>query len=189
MPGPGPPYNNLQEKEVTFKMFITEAEMKRRLASPKNLVNSLGEKKDYLQDNQLNQAIHIPLVKHTSTAPDEIKNLAANLIAAGEKKKVVAKELNLSPKQIASAQEKFRVSSEKTIDRLRELAIEKTIIALGLMTQDKFENASLKDLAATAASLSRTIERTSPKEANNTVQFIIHAPQAKTLGQYKVLDV
>ena len=167
-------------------MFITHEEMQRRLESAKNLKNIIPEKSVRVPNN--GSVRHEPMHKITPAAPKEVKILAASLVGLGEKTKTVCKELGLSPKQVYSAKNAEQVVN--TLDRVRELALTKTLIALGLMTDDKFENASLKDLSAVASNLSRVYEKTGTREnISNTVQFIVHSPQMKSLGQYQVLDV
>lgn len=164
-------------------MLISEAEMNRRLNSTKNLVNSLASK-----DRQNQTIVRKPLVKHTPPAPEQLKNTAATLVALGEKTSIVCAELGLSPKQVYSA--KNAVQVQNTLDRVRELALDKTLIALGLMTDDKFANANLKDLSTVAANLSRVVDKMSPRESlSQTVQFIVHSPETKSLGSYRVVDV
>jgi methylphosphotriester-DNA--protein-cysteine methyltransferase len=160
-------------------MFITEQEMQRRLSSEKNLVNLFASAKNLVEHKNM----HV----YTPPASKVEKIIAASLVAQGESVKDVVAATGLSPKQIAS--EKHAPEVKKTVDRVKELALEKTLIALGLMTQEKFENANLKDLAVAASSTAKVYERISERENASSVQFIIHAPQVKNLSQYKVIDV
>jgi hypothetical protein len=163
-------------------MEITQEEMNRRLNSTKNLINKLN-----IADNQGPSIVRKPMHVYTPTAPKEVKILAAALVASGAAASDVGKELGLSLKQVAS--EKNNPVVLDTMERVRNLALDKMLIAMGLMTQDKFENATLKDLAATCGSLSRVIEKTQSRDSGPIVQFIVHAPQAKSMGSYQTIDV
>jgi Holliday junction resolvasome RuvABC endonuclease subunit len=164
-------------------MIITEAEMHRRLNSSKNLINSLPPARPSAVRIE-----HQPMHKNTPTAPAELKAVAATLVALGEKSVDVQSALGLSAKQVYSAKNSEAVKN--TVDRVRELALDKMLIAMDLMSEEKFANANLKDLSSVAANLSRVVEKTSPREnAGTHVQFIIHSPQAKNLSQYQVVDV
>jgi hypothetical protein len=170
-------------------MFITNDEAQRRLNSTKNLANSVVKP---FQNNgsgagEINPTItHKPLVKPGLTAPLGLKTIAQSLVAQGEKRADVQAAFNLSAGQTRTGDEQ-RVAH--TIERVRDLALDKMLIAMGLMTQDKFENASLKDLGAVTAHLSRVIEKTQPRESGTNVQFVIHAPAQKSLGMYRTIDV
>ena len=163
-------------------MLITYEEMQRRLNSSRNLVNKL---------NILNSGVKVqqlPIKKHTPAANKDVKVAAATLVALGTPTKDVCSQFNLSPAQVYSAKDDPRVQS--SIDRVRNLALDKMLIAMGLMTQEKFENATLKDLASSVSSLSRAVSSIAPKESgDNVVQFIVHAPQSKSLSQYKTIEV
>ena len=163
-------------------MEITYEEMNRRLNSTKNLINKLN-----IADNQGPSVVRKPMHVYTPTAPKEVKILAASLVASGATASDVSKELGLSLKQVAS--EKNNPIVLDTMERVRNLALDKMLIAMGLMTQDKFENATLKDLAATCGSLSRVIEKTQSRDSGPVVQFIVHAPQAKSMGSYQTINV
>jgi len=163
-------------------MRISNEELQRRLNSTKNLTNILS--------NRQPNAKVLPMYKHTPPAPPEIKKTAAILVGLGASVDSVKKELHLSDKQVRSATEQFADAVASAQDRVRNLALDKLMIALGLMTQDKFENASLKDLSTSAAALAKVADKMQPRETQgDRVQFIVHVPQAKSLGQYKVVDV
>jgi hypothetical protein len=164
-------------------MFITNDEAQRRLNSVKNLTNSL---KEVQSGAAVPEVVHKPLVTPGSPAPLGLKTIAQSLIAQGEKRADVQAAFNLSAGQTRTGDEQ-RVAH--TIERVRDLALDKMLIAMGLMTQDKFENASLKDLGAVTAHLSRVIEKTQPRESGTNVQFVIHAPAQKSLGMYRTIDV
>jgi hypothetical protein len=171
------------------ELFISESELQRRLNSSKNLTAVVRPCVSEKESHKV-QIIHEPMVRQTPDAPEEVRKIAATLSGVGEKVVDIAAALNLSPSQVHSAIKKFDFPNKNSTERLKELALDKTMIALGLMTQEKFENASLKDLSTVAANLSRVMERCSPREiGNNTVQFIVHAPAQKSLGNYEVIDV
>jgi len=197
-------------------MNITQNEMLRRLNSPHNLSNRLNKPAAPSPTNpasspSLKQPViivpipahvdvpqvdephtvdvrHAGMHKGTKHAPQMLKDHAAILAGQGVKTRDIQAATGLSPAQIHAAKNQPNV--QDTLDRVRNLALDKLMIAMGLMTQDKFENAKLEELAKTASSLARVAEKMLPKETNNnTVQFIMHAPQAKQLSQYDVIDV
>ena len=164
-------------------MFITAEEMNRRLGSNKNLSPSVPVPTDN------------PLPKNSATkdnpkedVPESLKTLAASLVAQGVSESIVCKEFSVKPKDIQSMIGTTTVS--KNTERIRELALNKLLIALGLMTADKYENASLKDLSTNVTALSRVIEKTSDVTAlGSRVQFFVYAPDQRSIQDYKVIDV
>jgi len=164
-----------------IKMFIDEKELLRRINSTKNLVNTVKEKPAETV------VVKKPLREQSQQAPEGLKIIAASLIAQGEKPADVQQAFNLSAAQVNA--EKSNPAVARTLDRVRELALDKMLLSLGLMTQDKFDNASLRDLSHVAADLSRVIERTTKEDGSSKVQFILHVPETKSIAGYKVIDV
>ena len=155
-------------------MEITIEEMQRRLASPKNLANT---------------------VVAPSKADISRQILAGTLVKTGESANEVAKVMNLDIPQVKQA---ARTSDpviadprDSGINRVRDLAIEKTLIALGAMTPDKFESADLKSLSSVAANLSRVVDKTTERERdrNTTVNVVLYSPVAKSESDFKVIDI
>jgi hypothetical protein len=123
---------------------------------------------------------------------DKLKIIAKSLAAQGVPDNTISTELNISRKDIISPESK-EVSKRvrANMDRIHDLATDRLMIALGLMTQDKFEDAILRDLNGSVVALSKVIEQTRPREEDEKigVQFIVHAPESKKLKQYNIIDV
>lgn len=172
-------------------MIITHEEMQRRLNSSKNLTSVISQTQTQTKQDSKSGS-------HTDqkAVPENLRCLGASLVAQGVPEKQVSKELNIPVKDLRinpndPADKEFSKRVQDSIDKVRELALSKMIIALGLMTPDKFENASLKDLTAATANLSRVIGQTSERESagSTNVQFIVHVPPTKDIGQYRVIDI
>ena len=164
-------------------MIIDEKELQRRLNSNRNLVNSVLPKPASVPSVSPVSSIN----KEEKPASNDMRVLGASLIRQGVPEAIVCKEFKLTHKEVRSANEQ-RVGSN--IDKIREIALEKLLIGLGLMTQDKFENADLKVLSQSVTAISRVLERTSEKENNSTtVQFVVHTPESRPVSGYRVIDV
>jgi hypothetical protein len=73
---------------------------------------------------------------------------------------------------------------------VRELALDRLLITLGLMTPDMLASASLKELSTNTANLSRVLDKTAPKEMNdNRVQFLVYAPGPRRMDAFSIQDV
>jgi hypothetical protein len=163
-------------------MEISQAELERRLNSSKNLAN-------VIQKPPAQKSVVTP--KETPKHIDSTtRTVAAILANSGDKQ--TAKDLGLSSTQIKSAQNSSKIQNKVSAgtERVRELALDKLMSALGLMTEEKFENANLRELSGVARDMSRVVESTTEKVVQDSrLQIIIQAPPQKTEDYYKTLDV
>lgn len=118
--------------------------------------------------------------------------IAKALLAQGVPENVLRAEFNISTRDLrrSSPAEDNKVS--ESIRRIRELALDKMMIALGLMTPDKFENAPLKEINGSVMALSRCLQQTiTPESITNEfgVKFVVHTPASKNIKQFEILDV
>ena len=123
---------------------------------------------------------------------NRMKIIAQALIKQGVSEREVSRHLNITVQTLRSISEQDSKKVSSSIEKIRELAIDRLMIALGLMTQDKFENASLKELTNACGQLSKVISQTDPnlvQGEHNNVQFIIHAPIARSIKDYQIIDV
>ena len=76
------------------------------------------------------------------------------------------------------------------IESLRDLALEKTLQALGLITIDKLLDANLDDLSKVAFRLSQiAIPKFDSTEDNSKINITIYAPEQKLESSYKTIEV
>src|SRR5260370_8172169 len=130
-------------------MQISEEELRRRLSSNKNLKNSLSDK--IVENIHPAKVVNIK-ESHRENIP-QVKNdsirIVAGILSHTQSVSSVARELNLTPQQVDSAKNSpvLRSKINNGLERIRELALDKLCLALGLMTQKKFKNAQLKHLS------------------------------------------
>jgi|SRR5271157_2016787 len=177
-------------------MKIDQQEMERRLNSNKNLANkfppSAAGKVPVEFPKENIKVVPIEPEKRVSPANTNTRILAGTL-AKQQPAREVATALNLTIDQVYKAKTTRNPAvangRDAAINRVQELALEKTIQALGLMTDEKFFNANLKDLSIVAANMSRIIEKTSDRENSTSIQLVVYTPEQRTEKSYKVLDV
>jgi hypothetical protein len=132
-----------------------------------------------------------------NSIPTGLQIVARSLIAQGVSEKDVTRELNVPARETHanSKDDKYiKERSRLSIEKIHELALNRTMIALGLMTEDKLESASLKELSQTTTSLAKVLSATAPreeseKESGSSVHFHVHAPEIRDVKSYKVVDV
>lgn len=195
-------------------MEITEEELRRRLNSRGNLANlsKTSSKVEQSGDAVAGDAVptEIPTspenietspIDHKSTkrtyAPGISKEqrILAGILANYESAPRVARDLGLTRNQVYHAarteQPKISAPREATLGRVQELALDKMMTALGLMSPEKFscENPSLKDLSLIAKNMSAVVGNTSTKESESKIQIVVYSPETKKESQYKIVDV
>ena len=178
-------------------MFISEAELQRRLSSHKNIATILPSRPSVFNkpsafQRPVSSGAVAPEPESVTQdpaklAPDVVAVIGASLVQQGVSQETVCKELSVAPDQIKQANPK-RVQS--SIDRVRELAIDRLMITLGLMKPEMLESASLKELSNCTANLSRVLGKTAPRELNdNRVQFMVYSPAIRRLDDFPILNV
>lgn len=166
-------------------MIISEEEANSRLNSSKNLatVLPLG---------------HSGRTTGTKNVPVETKKLGAVMsVALGPTE--TARQLGMSISQASNygngeiinnkPDEELTDVVNKARNRVQKTAIDKMMEAFGLMTPDKMDKSSAKDLSAIAANMSRIVRDTTPQSSGGTaVNVVIYAPEQKKESAYKVIE-
>lgn len=164
-------------------MFISPTELERRLKSENNLTNKLRVR----NENDLKR-VNRPRLPNTA-----IRAVVGSLAEQGVPPKDISQAFGVSKNQIKSAEitkvPDVASAREKTVEKVREMALDRMLVSLGLMDNTKLENCTAKDLSAVASNLSRVIDRTSQRDAGDRLQLIIYAPQQKEEKDYKVVDI
>jgi hypothetical protein len=176
-------------------MRINQAELERRLQSPNNLTRSLPGSTStvYVPDNDNVTFEKKEPHPREPSLPTETKILAGSMVRQGLPAKDVADSLSITVGQVNSAKNskdpRVQAAINYSLERVQELAIDKLMQAMGLMTIEKFETASLKDLSIVSANMSRIIEKTRVQEDGTRIQLVIYAPEMRKQSGYKMLDV
>ena len=81
-------------------------------------------------------------------------------------------------------------STERKLEGVRDTALDKLMLALGVIDEEKIEKLSVKDAAAVAESMAGIIDRTTKKvPVFNAAQVIIMAPQQKEESKFQVVEI
>jgi transcriptional regulator with XRE-family HTH domain len=173
-------------------MQITQAELERRLGSSKNLARTLPGEENPNSKFPESTVVYPEKGSPSPRLSTGLRIVAGSLSAQGEKTSEVASEFGITPSQVIAAKNSKdpKVSSgiTRSIEKVQELAIDKMMLALGLMSADKMEGTPLKDLSIIAANMGRIIEKTRIHEEDERVQLIIYAPEPRTPRSYKYCD-
>lgn len=156
------------------------------MASTKNVLNRL---------NGHAKVIHKEKDKprpRGASVPIPIK-AAAGAIAVQSSVREAAEVFGIGESVVREAKDsknlEVRDGVNTALERVRSLALDKLMNSMCLMTDDKMNAASVRELSAVAANMSRVVERTGPRDSGSNVQLVIYAPQLRKEDHYQVVDV
>lgn len=199
-------------------MILDEDSAQERLQSPKNLANKLNRIiagqvpiPELVNPTKVEIVEEVPVVRTkietgrnqmmSNLSPLE-RTVMGVMIAKGEATGTqAAKAFNVTAgtalraahgKTQGADNERIAAARQERVVETQDLAMNKLLTSLGLMTEDKMANAKLTDLSRVAVDMSRVFEKTLPKETNNgtpVVQLTLYCPTIKSEREYKVVDV
>jgi transcriptional regulator with XRE-family HTH domain len=168
-------------------MIISEEEARRRQESPDNLANRFN--------------IHHERIEHAGRKPGqknlpiETKDEIALRSRIGEKQAILANEFNVSQNEISEI-ERGNIKSineakvERQLGEVRDLALEKVMLSLGLITADKLSGCSAPELAHISNNLGNVVSRTIPNANQQTsVNLIVYSPEPRKESSFKVIEI
>ena len=163
-------------------MRITQEDLTRRLNSEQNLVNQLGLR-----------LVPKPVAVNTPQIKGDIIRSVAGSLAIIDKPANVVKAFEMTPNQVHSAahSEKATVKEavKASVSRVQELALNRLMESLNLLTPESLVGEKPRDLARIASDLSRVIDRTSPRDSIQHTQLIVYAPQRLDVNRFQVVDI
>jgi hypothetical protein len=152
-------------------MIISDEELERRLQSPKNLANLLDRSRI---------CTRVVSSSPPATRAPVVVRATAGALAIQSSVPEVAEEFQLSPNSVREAthshnpEVKSRV--DNAIERVRDLALDKLMESLGLITEEKVKKSTARDISVIAANMSRVVENVTPKQVGGNVQLVLYAP-------------
>lgn len=150
------------------------------------------------RDSISQHAVHGEYTVNPNISNDVVRATIGSLSSqAGVSSQSIQKEFGVTRNQVTGA----RNSKKKTIaeriargkDRVSELAIDRLMETLGLLTSDTLVEEKPKDLASIAASLAKVASSMgrdgSEDKKGSGVNITVYAPSPRELNSYSVIDV
>lgn len=171
-------------------MFITEQQASQRLGNPENIASNnspvrplhnggrnVGDKNVPSFIRELaGAAAHVDTSKNVAAAFD-VSQSQVNQYKIG----------NTSPKHHDPA---LKSAVDSQVTKARDLALDKLMLSLGLLTPDKLEKVNARDASTIAANMARIVEKTTPQQSQGpNLQIIFYAPNVKQEKDYEVITV
>jgi|ERR1039458_6118796 hypothetical protein len=193
-------------------MFLTQDQAEARLNSERNLALKFNPNKESQNDTSVRnnaRAMLEPPVTNTITEKvitlsgknrinltrDERTNIAISARTGTQTQTELARANNLqllTVHNIASGKTKG-IDEERVkqvTNAVRDLALERLMASLGLLTDDKLTGCSAKDLSTIASNMGRVVEKIQDKaEQPDNINFIIYSPELKQERAFNVIEV
>lgn len=139
--------------------------------------------------------LHGEYTVNPNISNDIVRSTIGILAETGTSSKAIQTEFAVTKNQIIGAKKSKRLKKqiEQGKDKVSELAIDRLMATLGLLTPDKMLNEKPKDLSIIAANISSVVARMKPpeekKDTHNGVTIQVLAPQIRDVSSYPVIEV
>jgi len=162
-------------------MLLSREESERRLTSPRNLLNVLP------RDNSAVVQLH-KTNGRGAAIPQSLK-VIASVLAKTEPHQEIKDALNI--KTIGSKNPDVVSAVERTTERIRDMALERLMLSLGIINDETLSNCGAKDAAIVARNLAGVVEKLTPKDlqGQSGVTLVVYAPQQRSEKHYETIDV
>ncbi len=170
--------------------FISSDEAIRRLKSPSNLANLLSVQRPGKIETILPSS-RPPAAPPVSTEVKALSNVLSKLDGAD----AAASALGLTPAQVrASSRSKNPEVIKKTsatIERVRDLALDRLMDSLGLLDIDSLRAEPARNISAIAANMSKIVHNLAPSDvaASERRTLVIYAPNQREQKDFSVIDI
>ena len=126
---------------------------------------------------------------------------AAGLLAQSDTIANVANALGLDKNSVAQNKHGRTVHNkenpelkdrlERDLAHVRDKAMDRLLMSLDLLDDDKIGKASAKDISSISSSMAKVMQSTLPKDSNNRLQaqLIVYAPSFVNRQEYEVIEV
>ena len=197
-------------------MELNHQQAEERLNSPNNLANRLAEfrqrKKLALdveshtlavtpgrQLPRLPQAAKVEIADKIREGTHKVKDLAEEYGVTSPTITAIKKNVEKAEdqdRQLArqdsqlSLKEKYGEDSGKIEQAVKDEAVNKLMLALGLISQEKLEKLKAKDLASIGNSMAGIYKDMSPNKLQGAlVNLVVYSPEVRPESSYKVIEI
>ena len=200
-------------------MILTQEQIKQRISSPDNLINKLA---DHRSSTQLEVIVKDGVNNHKGNLGvkhlDSEQRLAIGILAQTTEHKVVAEVFGISESHVNDLATGNRTigngsgGARRVVDNdlknqiaerinttkltIQERAAETLLKSLGLLTDDKLENSSAKEIAQITTQMSQVMRnldgdsnKDNSKNSGVKVQIVLHQPKQAREEAFDYIEV
>jgi hypothetical protein len=170
-------------------MNITQEQAIKRLENPKNLANRFG-----------NKITHVPIqrpgrAEGSFGLTTEQRSEIAIRSRLGETQTSLAEEFKTTQQNVSQIERGVggQISEARVQDALdaaRDKALQKLMLSLGLITEDKLQDLNATALSTVARNMATVVERSMPKEDRNSrINLVLYAPELRKESGFKIVEI
>lgn len=179
-----------------FYMRLTGKQAEQRLSSPNNLANRLAEfrKSNKLQLDVDSNTLAVSAGRKLPRLPERIKQEIADKALTGEyTQKELAEEYGVSQPAIGaikrSAEAKNLAIIDNVDEQVKNMAVEKMMLAMGLIDEDSLTQLRATELASISSQMAKVYAAANPKQNQVAVNLVIYSPEIKEEKSYPVVEI
>ena len=192
-------------------MLLNDKQAEERLNSPNNLANRIAafRQSKKLQLDEPSSTLSVSAGRQLPRLPSQVREEIIERASTGlERQKDLAQEFGVTqaavsylkrtseesasiqsvcpPNQAVSTpeQEKFLESS------IKDIASQKMLLAMGLITEDRLEKMKATDLARISSDMAKVVRDVSPKVQSGTqINLVVYSPEVRSESSYKIVEI
>lgn len=182
-------------------MILSKEQAEARLNSPDNLANRIAEMRNGKRLS-IDAPSSVATVTETRRAP-KLSNQARAEIAKRaqsglETLNEIAAAYGVTPGTISTIkrqaekidyEEKLARGPQSVETAVKELAVEKMMMAMGLITPDKLNKLQAERLASVASSMASIVGTVAPKVAQAQINLVVYAPEVRDEKHFKIVEI
>lgn len=132
--------------------------------------------------------------KNRTNLSRETRNEIALRARLGEKTSALAAEFQITQGNVSHIKtgrthgidEKEIVES---LSEVRDKALDRLMVSLGLITDEKLAKCNAKELSVVAANMGKVVEKTIPRDSVDRINLVIYTPELKQERAFDVVDI
>ena len=166
-------------------MQISQQELERRLGSSNNLANQLGTNVSHLTFRPSNAA-GVKRLPENKVEEMQIRH------AFGESTRALAKEFDVSQRAVSKQTTGDKPIKSDVCSKIKDMALMKTMLALGLIDDEKLSDLDARGLSHVALNTSKivsAIEGNAQASNNQNVNVLVYSPQVREEAHYTQIEV
>lgn len=183
-------------------LLITKEQADKRLSSENNVANLINK--------DTGQLTIVPIKKGGgskagATHLSEEQRILIGTLANQDRVKTVAQTFSLSESHVKNLKhgrvdraglehkthEELKAAVEGKSLEARDVALDKLMVAMGLIDTDKLEGVSAKDLSVISSNMSRVYQNTYAQQMadGQKINIVVYSPEMKKVNDYKVVEL
>lgn len=181
-------------------MLLNAKQAEERLNSPNNLANKIKSFRESrkLQLDEPSSTLSVSPGRQLPRLPESAKNEIIERANSGSvRQKDLAQEFGVTQaavsylKRTAEAERQSSPEQERFLENsIKDLANQKMLLAMGLISEEKLEKMKATDLANVSAAMAKVVSSVSPKQQIGAqINLVVYSPEVRSESSYKIVEI